>query len=608
MGLCSVIIVASKGDELLFATIETVLAQKQLGELIIFDNGNAPDVVSRLQQYSLSEARIKVITMRGDANFAKCCNIAARQATSEYLVIFKSGYLISPDGLAELVQVLENENKAMLSSGFLVNYDGNIHNVFRNKIVTPKSTFFDIVSVQTGKSKSTFAEEAIAKNLPFEMATVPSACMCIRTSDYKRVAGLDEDFFTQGEEVDLSLRVQQVGGRVMCVPGVKITRLPGPNDNKISIARQAHEARNTVRYLNKFFSAHQPFGTLFLLNMLIMFHLFIKILGNGFVEFFQDIKPHYNNDAAKRLMILVLGIVDLPRNEELAKKIVLVTGADSQIGLCVIRRLIASGAGVLAIAGEHEIPYYHNNLRWMKKDLSDPNLNLDGYCADFVVHCAPLWQLPTMLPMLHNAEVKRVIAFGSTLVFSKSLAANDYEKDVVAKLQSAELLLAEKCAEFNITHTIFRPTQIYGVGLDCGISSIAGIIRRLGFMMVYPPAFGRRQPVHVDDLAAAVMQSIKNENSYNKSYNLSGGEVLIYREMLGKLFALYKKKTWVINSTALPFALDVIGKILRRKHINGEVARRMNDDLVFFHDDAANDFGYHPRTFLTGGMKDIEGF
>ena len=608
MGLCSVIIVASKGDELLFATIETVLAQKQLAELIIADNGSAPDVVSRLQQYSLSEARVKVIPTRGEFNFAKSCNVAARQVTSEYLVLLKSGYLISPDGLAELIQVLETEKKAMLSSGLVLNSDMEIQTVIRSKIVTPKSTFFDIVSVKPGKQKNVFAEENIAKNQPFEMATVSSACICIRTSDYKRVAGLDEEFYPQSEEVDLSLRAQQVGGRVMCVPSVKITRLPGDNENKISVAQQAREAKNMVRYLNKFFAAHQPIGTLFLLNMLIFFHLFIKILGNGFIEFFQDIKPRYNSDAAKRLMILALGIVDLPKDKNLDKKIVLVTGADNQVGLCVIRRLIAAGAGVIAIAREHEIPYYHNNLRWMKKDLNDPNINLDGYLVDYVVHCAPLWFLPPMLAMLHNAEAKRIIAFSSTQVFSKSLAANDYEKDVVAKLQSAESLLAERCAEFNIIHTIFRPTQMYGVGLDYGTSSIAKIIRRFGFMMVYPPAFGRRQPVHVDDLAAAVMQSINNEASYNKTYNLSGGEVLTYREMLAKLFALYKKKTWIVNSTVLPFALDVIGKILRKKHLNGEVARRMNDDLVFFHDDAKADFGYHPRVFLTGGIKDIEGF
>jgi len=57
----------------------------------------------------------------------------------------------------------------------------------------------------------------------------------------------------------------------------------------------------------------------------------------------------------------------------------------------------------------------------------------------------------------------------------------------------------------------------------------------------------------------------------------------------------------------LPFILDVARWVLRKKYLNGEIARRMNDDLIFFHDDATRDFGYTPRSFLGGGLKDIEG-
>ncbi len=116
-------------------------------------------------------------------------------------------------------------------------------------------------------------------------------------------------------------------------------------------------------------------------------------------------------------------------------------------------------------------------------------------------------------------------------------------------------------------------------------------------MVVYPLATGKRQPVHVDDLAIAVLQAIPNENSYNKSYNLSGGEIIEYYEMLERLFAASGKKPRIINSTLLPYILSIAGKIFRKKHLNAEVAIRMNEDLVFFHEDAKTDFGYNPRKF-----------
>lgn len=609
MSLCSVVIVAKHGGLLLFATIESVLVQEQLGELIIVDNGNAPDVISRLQQRKLSEPRLKIITVRGDINFAKGCNITAKQASSEFLVLLKSGYLLPPDALSDLVKALKLENKAMLSGGLVQHYDGSQQTIIRTKIVTPKSVFLNIIGYSPRKPKKIVdSEKTLVKTLPFEVATISSACMCVRAVDYKKLGGLDVEFFPQDEELDFSLRVQQVGGRVLCVPSVEITKLPHENDRAISIAKRSHEAKNIIRYLSKFFAAHQPFGTLFLLNSLIALRVILKIIVGGLFEFFQEGRTSFNSIAAKRLMILALGAVDVQKNEQLAKKIVLVTGATSQIGLCVVRRLIASGAAVLALSRGDEIPYRHAHLRWIKGDLTEPALDLGGYCVDAVVHCAPLWHLPPLLEMLEKSEAKRIIAFGSTSIFSNLLSANDFEKDMVLKLQNAENLLAKKCTDLGVRYTIFRPTQIYGVGLDDGITRLSKIIRRFGQTLVYPPAFGRRQPVHVEDLATAVIAAMDNENSYDKSYNLSGGEVLTYHEMLERLFKLFEKKSRIVNSTMLPFILDITGKILRKKQINGEMARRMNDDLVFFHDDAARDFGFNPRGFLTGGIKDIEGF
>jgi len=523
--------VAKQGGELLFASIETVLAQKGLAELIIIDNGNPPDVITRLQQRSLSEPRIKIIPLKGALNFAKGCNVAARQATSEYLLLLKPGYLLPPDAIENFTKTLATENKAMLCGGVVTGYDGNVKTLFRPAIVTPKSTLFEIVGIKIRGQKTIPASENIAKKIPFEVATISSACMCIRAGDYKKLAGLDEEFFPQDEEIDFALRVQQIGGRVLCAPDVRITRLPSAADG-ISIARQLQETKNTIRYLNKFFSAHEPFGTLFLLNLLIMFNLSLHMVVNGIREFLQDSRSYLNNPQAKQLLILALGPVSVKKNEKLAKKIVLVTGATSQTGLFVIRRLIASGAAVLAVSRKDEVPYSHESLRWIKRDLSNPAFDLDGYCVDAVVHCAPLWLLPGLVTALHQAEAKRIVAFSSTLIFSKLLAANSFEKDYVHKMQNAESLLAERCKEVGIKYTIFRPTQVYGVGLDCGVTSIARIIRRFGYIFVYPPAFGRRQPVHVDDLAVAVLQAMDNENTYDKSYNLSGGDVLTYREML----------------------------------------------------------------------------
>jgi nucleoside-diphosphate-sugar epimerase len=594
--------VIKNSAEAMFAAVGSVLSQQDLSELIMVDNGNAPDVLTRLQQRGLSDPRLKIITGHGDVGYARACNIGARQATSEILLFLKPNYLLPPDALRTLANTLKNEPKAMLTSGVVARADSGLECEARSQIITPKTVFYEIVGIGKRKTKRVPPPQKT-----FEVATVSGSCLCVRANDYKKLGGFDEAFYPQTEDADFCLRVQQIGGRVLCVPSVKITQMPIQNAIQNPAIVHWQTAQNAMRYLNKFFAGHQPLGVLFLLNILIVVHalpnMLVSALLNG-----KNRTAKSASASEKRLMSLALGLADAQTDDHLAKKIVLVTGATGQIGLCVVRRLITSGAAVLAVSRGEEIPYRHPNLRWIKGDLSDSNFSLQGYCVDAVVHAAPLYLLSPLIELFVDAEAKRIIAYGSTSVFAKLLSTNQFERDFAVKLQAAEESVAEKCDKFGISYTIFRPTLTYGLGLDDGISKLANIIRRFGQIVVYPPAFGRRQPVHADDLAAAASQAMDNEITYGKSYNLSGGEILTYREMLTRIFAICGKKTRIISSTILPFALDVVGKLRGNKFINGEIARRMNDDFVFFNDDAKRDFGFHPRRFLSGGAKDIDGF
>lgn len=599
MGSCGVIIVIKNSADSVFSVIESVLMQSSLYELLIVDNGDAPDVVSRLQQLGLSDPRLRIITGHGDVGFAKGCNIGARNCSAEILLFLKPDYLLSPDGLNAMASSLENEQNVMVSSGSIVYADGSHAYECRNQIITPKLVLKEFFQFSKQKHKSSEKSQK-----PFTVATVSNACFCVRASDYKKLGGLDEDFYEQAEDADFCLRAQQIEGRVICVPKVIITKIPCITKNKNSIINTWHITQNKMRYLKKFFAEHLPFGALFALNSLLVFDAVLHCA-------FYIIKPSKNPPktiAEKRFVSLAMGLVDSSRSEKLAKKIVLVTGANSAIGICVIRQLLASGAAVLAVTRGAEIPYQHPRLRWLSGDLADANFSLQGYCMDAVIHAAPLPLLPPLVKLFADGEAKRIIAYGSTSVFSKLMSHNAFERDFAMKLQSAEEFLAKNCDALEISYTIFRPTIAYGLGLDAGISKIAETVRNFGIAVVYPPAFGRRQPVHADDLANAAILALENENTYAKTYNLSGGEILTYREMLAKIFAVYGKNLRIFSSTMLPFILDMSGKMKKNQHINGEIARRMNDDFVFFHDDAKKDFGYQPRAFLSSGINDIEGF
>ena len=181
------------------------------------------------------------------------------------------------------------------------------------------------------------------------------------------------------------------------------------------------------------------------------------------------------------------GLADLPERKDWYGKTVLVTGATSQAG--PVRRAspdrLGRGASILAVSRSEPIPFRHEHLRWLKGDLTDETFHLDGYLVDMVVHCAPLWHLPATIGLLAEAEVKRVIAFGSTSVFGKAGSKNAYEREsrrkACAKAESTSVARINAAPARHIGWTILRPTLIYGVGLDLNVTSIAKFIDRFGF-------------------------------------------------------------------------------------------------------------------------------
>lgn len=603
MSSTSVIIVSYYTGSVLFACLKSVLRQEGLHELILVDNGNPPEVLSRLQQMTLTEPRLKIITGHGNVGFAKACNTGAKMATGEFLLFLNPDCLLPPDALTDTAQALDEYPEAMLAGCWLQNPDGSEQRGGRRQLLTPKTALLDVF-----KLKKLNENDTPMPRDTHEVPAISGAYMCIRKQDFTRLFGFDEGYFLHVEDLDLCMRVHAMGGKIICVPKVEVAHILSTSGEVTPSAIEWHKAKGFMRYFRKHFQGKVFPGLLWLTNAAIVSRFALKLSVGNMRKLLQGKKRKKHTTASKRLMILASSLYELPESREFAGTTVLVTGATGQLGLCVVRRLLAAGASVLALTHHNAMPFRHERLRWLKGYISDPNCPLGDYYIDAVIHCTALWELPPAIDLLANADVKRIIAFGTTSIFTKASSGNGFEKGMVDRLINSEVAIAQKCAERKIDWTILRPTLIYGVGLDQNITALVKFIERYHFFPVYPPAFGKRQPVHVDDLAAAALQALPAKASFGKSYNLGGGEIITFHQMLERLFELCHRKVRIIKTTLMPFALDMIGRIIRRDHINGEIARRMNDDLAFFHDDAKRDFGYNPRSFLSGGMKDIEGF
>ncbi|MEO0310361.1 MAG: hypothetical protein RIQ89_18 [Bacteroidota bacterium] len=280
--------------------------------------------------------------------------------------------------------------------------------------------------------------------------------------------------------------------------------------------------------------------------------------------------------------------------------IALVTGASNQIGHFLLPRLQAAGFRVIAISREPPASLGAQGIMWQKLDLR--RQLLPCVSPSILFHLAPLPLLPKLLREAPSPlPFRRVIAFSTTSCFSKIASTDMNERHVVQSIHDAELELAKISHERGIVWTVFRPTLIYGAGQDKNISFIAQFIQKFGFFPIIGGGDGLRQPVHADDLAAACVQACTEKYTFNRAYNLSGGQTLTYKEMVEGVFRALNKPPRIIPLPSLPLklALQILRTFPQFRHLSPAMLDRMRMDLCFDHASAKHDFGYQPRQFYS---------
>lgn len=282
----------------------------------------------------------------------------------------------------------------------------------------------------------------------------------------------------------------------------------------------------------------------------------------------------------------------------MSEKRVGVLGATSLAGECLLRRLISCGWHVTAFS-RRPVTQSPQQITWQQLLPASPG-KTDAACKiPFWICAAPIWVLSEHLELLLAYGAKRLVVLSSTSRFTKNTSSSPAERKIAQQLIECEELVQTWSTIHGIEWLILRPTLIYGYGRDKNISEIARVIRRFGFFPLFGAARGLRQPVHVDDVAAACCTALDTLSLANRSYNLAGGETLSYRQMVKRVFEALGQPCRMLTVPLWFFQMATYGLrwLPRYRHWTPAMAERMNQDLQFDSSEAQRDLNFFPRTF-----------
>lgn len=256
-----------------------------------------------------------------------------------------------------------------------------------------------------------------------------------------------------------------------------------------------------------------------------------------------------------------------------------------------VRCLVRSGSIITNIETKHEVAY---------GDLSDPETltkAMNGCEALINIASMGFGHIPGIVSCAENAGIKRAIFISTTAIFTH---LNTNSKSL---RQEAEDCVMRSSLEW----TILRPTMIYGTPEDRNMIRLLSFIRRWRVMPI--PGSGQRaqQPVHVDDVAKAIVDAFFSEQTIHKSYNISGKQPLDFNQIVDLAAKALGIKVYKVH---VPFSLiricfKIYELFVSNPRLKEEQILRLNEDKEFDHTAARKIFGFNPISFEEGIAKEV---
>lgn len=257
--MTSVIMVSYRTGPVLFEAITGVLNQSAPVELVLVDNGNPPEIMTKLWDWAAREPRLRLISGQGNIGFGRGCNLGARTAKGDYLLFLNPDSVASCNVVAQLRQRAERVPRPAMLGVRLLEADGREQRGCRREFLTPETALVELFQLHRfipGLKRLNLH----TMPLPSEMTGIPAisgACMFLHHEDYWKINGFDEDYFLHVEDLDLCLRFGRMGGKIWFVPDIEILH-HGHTSDAPSAFVERHKTQSFILYFHKNFSATSP--------------------------------------------------------------------------------------------------------------------------------------------------------------------------------------------------------------------------------------------------------------------------------------------------------------------------------------------------------------
>jgi N-acetylglucosaminyl-diphospho-decaprenol L-rhamnosyltransferase len=246
--------VVYRTGEPLEQSLTCVLAESEVDELVIVDNGSTLTEAARLRGFAERDSRVVLLTGHGNVGFARGANLGARRARGDIFLFLNPDAFLQPGCVAELTRALAGRPTPCIVGGRVLNVDRTEQRGARRGEITLISALMSLSHlarrVPAFRRYEVHWETEAAPEGVAAIPTISGACVAMRRQDFDAVQGFDEGYFLHVEDVDLCWRVRQAGGVVLFQPKAEVIHL-GHTSHASPIKVEFHKGVGLARYFRK---------------------------------------------------------------------------------------------------------------------------------------------------------------------------------------------------------------------------------------------------------------------------------------------------------------------------------------------------------------------
>lgn len=249
----SVVMVTYYTGPVLSDSVRRVLADPDVDELVLVDNGSSPEEMAILDD-AAADPRMTVVRGQGNVGFARAVNIGAKAAHGKVLIVLNPDAFLQPGCVRALLRALKDRPAPCVVGARVLNEDGTEQRGARRGEITPVTSLLTVtgLSRRVGQLQGfeVHHEDDPTPRKRIPVPTISGACFAMRREDFLGMGGLDTHFFLHVEDVDLCWRVRQKGGEVLFEPRANVIHL-GSTSLKWPLKVEFHKGVGLALFFRK---------------------------------------------------------------------------------------------------------------------------------------------------------------------------------------------------------------------------------------------------------------------------------------------------------------------------------------------------------------------